>query len=93
MSPYRLGLSFVEFAEGELPRPPYAYVYVKEPMQAEFKSIEGRPVISSECVCFKEVEGQIDELKRELDVLKAEARRRFAAAEKREIERWAQRES
>ena len=92
MSTFRLGLSFIEVAEGELPRPPYAYVYVKRPLPADFKPIEGLPLISSECVCFKEVEGQIEELKRELDTLKAEARRRFAAADRRERERWERRE-
>jgi uncharacterized small protein (DUF1192 family) len=87
MSNYRgLGLSFLEAPEGELPGPPRAYVYVKNSPTADFAPIEGRPIISEECVSFTEIEYQIDELKRELDSLKAEARRKFASAEKRERE-------
>jgi hypothetical protein len=85
-------LSFIEVADGELPGPPRAHVYVKAFSPADFKPIEGAPLISAECVSFTEIGYQIDELKRELDTLKAEARRRFAAADRRERERWERRE-
>jgi len=45
-------------------------------------------LISHECVSFAEIECQIDELKRELDAIKSEARRKFEAASRRETERW-----
>lgn len=92
MSTYRLGLSFLEVPEGELPGPPLAHVYVKAFSLAEFESIKGAPLISANCVSFTEIEHQIDELKRELDTLKAEARKKFAAADRHQRERWARKQ-
>ena len=91
MKTFRLGLSFIEMPEGGLPGPPRAHIFVKRFSDDPLKSIEGPSLISAECVSFTEVEYQIDELKRELDTLKTEARNKFTAADKREQERWARR--
>lgn len=88
MKTFRLGLSFLEMPEGGLPGPPRTHVYAKNFCVADFKPIEGAPLISHECVSFAEIECQIDELKRELDAIKSEARRKFEAASRRETERW-----
>jgi hypothetical protein len=92
MKTFRLGLSFLEVKEGELPGPPRAHVYVKNFCAAAFKSIEGAPLISHECVSFEEFDYQIDELQKELDALRADARRRFTAVTRREEERWARKQ-
>lgn len=88
MKTVRLGLSFVEVPEGELAGPPRAHVYVKYLCLGNFGDIDGKPVLTHECVTAEEIECQIDELKRELDALKADARRKFTAASKRDWDRW-----
>jgi len=92
MKTFRLGLSFLEIPEGAVPGPPRAHICVKRFADDPLKSAEGPSLISSECVSFTEMEGQIELLKQELDTLKEEARRKFTAAHKRERERWARQE-
>lgn len=71
----------------ELPHAPIAHVCVKTYGAME----DGVPLITPDCVTFKELDISIDELIRELEEIRKKARRKFVDDYRRQIARAATR--
>lgn len=84
MNTYRLDLKFIDDRKSDLPHAPRAYVYVKTWSEMEEN---GTPLITPDCVTIRELEYQIDKLQEELEQIRKQARAKFAADHKRQMER------
>lgn len=70
---YSLDLDFVKLRKTDLPGPPRAHIYVKTHSSDTRKLI----FISPDCVTMKELEYEIDRLKKELEEIRKKAKRKF----------------
>lgn len=61
----------------QIPCSPIAHIYIKYSGDED-----GYKVISSRCMSLKEIEEQIDSLKRELEVIRKKAKQHFAKVHK-----------
>jgi hypothetical protein len=75
---YLLDLLFRKPSKGQLAGPPIAQIYVKIHGRDE----EGHVLVTPRCVSLKEIEEEIDRLKKELEVIRKKAKRNFAEADK-----------
>lgn len=84
MATYNLALEFKDDRDSQLPHRPIARIRVKTFTHA---TADGPPLITPDCVTIRELEYQIDQLVSELDVIRKEARAKFAADDKRQTAR------
>jgi hypothetical protein len=80
MKTYSLDLQFVKHGGDQMPRRRHiAGVYVKTCTRSTNK---GPSLITPDCTTLEELEYQIDRLHKELEIIRKEARTRFADAAK-----------
>ncbi|MBA7570404.1 hypothetical protein ES708_12154 [subsurface metagenome] len=75
---YSLDFDFVKPRKTELPGPPRVHIYVK----SYSESTRGFIFITPDCVSIRELEYEIDRLKKELEDIRKKARRKFAGISK-----------
>ena len=76
-------LLFLASTPGKMRHRPIAHVYVKSSMRNDYggKGTE-KILIGAECVSLRELEREIEQLKRDLDEVKKKAARKYAAAKR-----------
>jgi len=81
---YTLDFLFLDDRKSELPHTPIAHVCLKTWCTGGYKDYDP-PLLTPQCVTLAELECQIDRLKEELETIREEAQRKFAAEAKRHI--------
>jgi hypothetical protein len=89
MKTYRLDLHFAGTSEGDLPGPARSHVCIKNCGRASYA--KDVLLISLECVSLGELEYEIDQLHKELEAIRATAKRKYAAYHRLEGQRFAKR--
>ena len=76
-------LLFLASTPGKMRHRPIAHVYVKSSMRNDYggKGTD-KILIGAECVSLRELEREIEQLKSDLDEVKKEAARKYAAAKR-----------
>ncbi len=87
LDPVRIGLDFraPKMAKGHMPGRPVMQLC----LQFFSKGRHGMPLLTSECVSMAELDGQIALLRRDLRLVRAEAKRRYARHERDEARHFA----
>jgi Fe-S-cluster containining protein len=75
---HSLDLLFLKPLKGQLPGPPLAQIYIK----TYTRDKKGYISITPHCVSLREVEGEINRLKEELEIIRKKAKQKFANADK-----------
>jgi hypothetical protein len=78
------GLIFLDDSKSGLHHAPITHVALNSSSKHEYSDA---PVLTPQCITFRELEYQIDRLKDELDEIKAQAKRRFASDSRRQTNR------
>ena len=81
METFRLALEFVDDRKSDLPHNPVAHISLKSYRR---DVPDGPLLITPDCVTIRELEYQIDELESELEVIRKEAKAKFAADDRRQ---------
>ena len=76
MATYSLGLVFLKPKKGDLPFTPFSHVYIRRSSVCRYKGRDYE-TLTPRCVGLTEIEYQIDRLKKELEDIRKEARRKF----------------
>ena len=83
METYSLDLFCVSPSKEEPIFSPLSHIYVKNSSATDAPdAAKGLQLITSECVSLREVEYEIDQLKRELEEIRKKAKRKYAAHDK-----------
>jgi len=73
-------LLFLEHKKAELPGPPISHVYVKAYSKGGYTGISKDLIlIGADCVSASEIEAGIDRLQAELESIRKEAKKKYAA--------------
>src|SRR5262245_9211791 len=76
-----LDLLFLSAADADLPHPPIAHVYLTTVERAEYDHpSKGAILLTPDAYGIREFEGYLNQLIRELEEIREEARKRFTAA-------------
>lgn len=84
MDTYTFDLLFLDDRKSKLPHAPIAHICLKTWSTGGYKDHDP-PLLTPDCVTLAELEWQIDRLKEELETIRKEARRKFAAEARRHI--------
>ena len=83
MTTHTFDLLFLASTPGEMPHRPIAHLYVKRSSRNEYGGKgKDKILIGAECVSLREVEYEIEQLKRDLEEVKKKAARKYAAAKR-----------
>src|SRR5437867_12909884 len=79
MPTYRLGLLFQSSRKTDLPGPPTAHVYIKHHTTERVRDTKGDALlITTRALSFKAFRENLNSLRRELDEIEKDAKRKFA---------------
>lgn len=83
MATHTFDLLFLASTPGKMRHRPIAHVYVKSSMRQDYggKGTD-KILIGAECVSLRELEHEIDQLKRDLDEVRKKAARKYAEAKR-----------
>ena len=80
MATHTLDFLFLTSKPGSMPHRPIAHIYVKSSSRSDYG--KDKVLIGAECVSPREIEREVDLLKRDLDEIKKKAIRKYAAAKR-----------
>ena len=83
MATHTFDLFFLTSEPGDMPHRPISHVYVKSWSGNDYGGKgKGKILIGAECVSQREIEHEINQLKRDLDDIKKKAISKYAAAKR-----------
>ena len=83
MATHTFDLLFLASTPGKMPHRPIAHVYVKSSSRNAYGGKgKDKILIGAACVSLREIEYEIEQLKRDLDEVKKKAARKYAAAKR-----------
>lgn len=83
MTTHTFDLLFLASRPGHMPHRPIAHVYVKSSSRNDYSGRgSDKILIGAECVSLREIEYEIEQLKKDLDQVKKTAARKYAAAKR-----------
>ena len=83
MATHTFDLLFLASRPGDMPHRPIAHIYVKSSSRNDYGGKgKDKILIGAECVSPREIEHEVNQLKRDLDEIRKKAIRKYAAAKR-----------
>ena len=80
MATHTFDLLFLVSTPGGMPHRPIAHIYVKNSSRTDYG--KDKILIGADCVSPRDIEHEVEQLKRDLDEVKKKAIRKYAAAKR-----------
>lgn len=82
MTAVQFGLLFLKPGPSNLPGPPIAHIYAKTYAHQNYRGVSKDLIlITPQAMSFRELDGYINQLQKDLETVRKEARRRYSAAQ------------